>query len=145
MANLIVESLESANQSIAKVLQSDDLFYISRAGAVEMSAVESNLITGPFSSLRKFRRRFHLWRNAGVFPPLESEFRYFSSEYTSAFANSDFHVDFVLEKSWAYLNAETRLRNPFPIEVLDPVLIASRGINPWSLKLVNKKVLVIHP
>jgi len=145
VANLIVESLESANQSIAKVLRSGDVFYISRAGAVEMLAIESNLIVGHLSRLRKIRRRFHLWKNAGVFPPTQRELRYFSSEYISAFANSDFHVNIPLDKSWAYLNEATKQQNPFPIEVLDPVLIASRGITPWSLELANKKVLVIHP
>jgi hypothetical protein len=44
-----------------------------------------------------------------------------------------------------FLPTSTKQKSIFPLEILDPVLLANRGINPWSMALEGKKILVVHP
>lgn len=139
------QDLRAANAALTGVLQSNDLFFISRSGAVEIAAIDADTLSGSFLRARRIKRRFHLWRNAGVFPPSRSELIRFKTEYLSSLSESDYHVNFPGILDAMYVNQETKKKGFFPIEVLDPVLLASRGIRPWSLELNNRKVLVVHP
>lgn len=139
------QDLRTANAALTGVLQSNDLFFISRSGAVENAAIVADTLSGSFLWARRFKRRFHLWKYAGVFPPTSSELIRFKTEYLSALLESDYHVQFPGDVSAMYLNQDTKKKGFFPLEVLDPVLLASRGICPWSLELNNRKVLVVHP
>jgi len=139
------ESLDSANTALTEIINSNNLFFLSRAGSVETRALELNSLNSPLDHLKSVKRRFHLWRNAGVFPPTIEQLDYFRSEYCRALSESDFFVDYARETAMKFLPTSTKQKSIFPLEILDPVLLANRGINPWSMALEGKKILVVHP
>jgi len=134
-----------ANQILTETLESKKSFFIARAGATEMSAISGHSRKERFSALRKLNRRMHLWKYSGVFPPTKKEFSIFLNEYRSALKECDLLVDYPKIDWQVYLNDETKQIEKLPIEILDPVLLSSLGIQPWTLALKNKKVLIIHP
>lgn len=139
------ESLESANSALTEIINSNSLFFLSRAGATETAAIEWYSLNSPLDHLKSIKRRVNLWRYSGVFPPTIKQLANFQAEYSKALFHSDFHVDFAGESVFNLLNMSTKLKPFFPLEILDPVLLASRGIKPWSMALEGKKILVVHP
>jgi len=139
------ESLKLANSALTEIINSNSLFFLSRAGATETRAIEWNSLNSPLDHLKSVKRRVHLWRYSGVFPPTIKQLENFQAEYSKALFDSDFHVDFAGESVLNLLNESTKLKQTFPLEILDPVLLASRGIKPWSMALEGKKILVVHP
>jgi hypothetical protein len=114
-------------------------------GFVEANALEMNLDSISLSLKSQKLRLFNLWRNAGVFPPTRRQYLEFCKEYELALLQSDVYVELGIANEFKIAGRTFDPPDVLPLEVLDPVLLASLGIRPWTFSLSDKRILVVHP
>jgi hypothetical protein len=84
--------------------------------------------------------------NAGIWPPTKSQRLSFSMAYERSFSSAT-HVglwgNLRGENDFLAWSAPTAQR--IPLRALDPVMLASTGVNPWSTALAGMAVMVVAP
>lgn len=132
-----IVSESAGNRKIAELMELNQPFVVGRLGAVEMRCV-SKWMQGKEYSLKELEQAKFA---AGIFPDNKKILDEFCSVYTSAIGMCD------VIGVWEVTGEKRAIRT----YARDAQLIPSRAIEPyyyeqpWSAKLCNKRVLIIHP
>ncbi len=135
--------LSIATRSISDGLLSGNLF-AGRAGETELAVWR--MCGDPAAVADRVRVRAKAKINAGIWPPTEAQLLAFSTSYEQAFSTTT-HVgvwgNLLGEENFLAWTAPAARR--VPLRALDPVLLASEGVTPWSSSLRDMTVLVVAP
>ena len=140
--------IQSGNESIRKRILSDSPFSIIRLGSFETKLAYHFVRTGEILS-SCLHSRYKTLYNAGIYsrkPDMEC-----MAEYARTYAMAIKHADSMAcimsnpYHLWqGYFSRECNLEC-IHSRTLEPFFAVEMGIRPWSLDLVGKKVLIIHP
>ena len=140
--------IQSGNESIRKRILSDSPFSIIRLGSFETNLAYHFVRTGEILS-SCLHSRYKTLYNAGIYsrkPDMEC-----MAEYARTYAMAIKHADSMAcimsnpYHLWqGYFSRECNLEC-IHSRTLEPFFALEMGIRPWSLDLVGKKVLIIHP
>ena len=121
---------------------------VARLGETELSVVR-HVMHGSVSTSRaeSVRVRLRAKLNAGIWPPTGRVLAEFAHTYTRAFEGAS------VVAMWQTLEGELRFVRRWtsdeairvPLETLDPVRLAAKGVAPWSRALEGRSVLVVAP
>jgi len=140
------------NNAIAEEILGKNIFFIGRFGSVEariLTNVELSTQSNGFLSkfISSIRLRKEAWINAGIWPPTSKQLEEFLDVYAESLSfvttmatweNPQSVPDekFLLEK---YKITQRRIT----LSSLDAIQVAANEIDPWTLKLESRNVLVI--
>lgn len=143
---MTVINLKKSNQLISEMIDSQATFFLGRLGSVEAGLLHHASRNKNYPlSMRKLA-----WINAGIWPPTRNNLDYFVQTYTEAVSQADaiavWPID-VLKVESQILENHNRSASRIGMTALDPVTLSSLGNTQevWSVRLENKRILVIHP
>jgi hypothetical protein len=146
--------LETGSKEISVLIKNGIPFFVGRLGSVESEIVlRDNLDSLKFlkSNLNfhdQIRLRKEAWNSAGVWPPTKSQLRQFSEIYQDALHHMDVCAEWgreTLAHEEEALSALNHKAIRIALGSLDPILLASLEIEPWTLALKDLNVLVVSP
>ncbi len=127
-----------ANETIANLIESSDPKLIARFGATEMSVVEEFE-----NKLPQYKKSTvdGIQRNSGFFPPEKSFLDRFAQLYTTSMVGIDILGIWYVAKEAYCIKKFCPTAYLCNLADIEPYYHS----NPWSSKLADKNVLVIHP
>lgn len=137
------ESLPRASEDFASGLASGELF-AGRVGETELAVWQLMGTWQP--AVTRIRSTVKAKVNAGIWPPTPGQMASFLYSYEKAFHRTT-HVAVwqSLPQEDCFLSWTAPEATKIPLRALDPVLMAARGIRPWSESLEGMRVLVVSP
>jgi hypothetical protein len=140
---VVREDLLGASTSIADGLAVGRLF-AGRVGETELAVWRR--FGQQVRQIERLRVLAKAKLNAGIWPPTKSQRLNFSMAYERSFSGAT-HVglwgNLRGENDFLAWSAPTAQR--IPLRALDPVMLASAGVNPWSSALAGMTVMVVAP
>jgi len=147
MDHPVLSGSKLISQTILAAKRDQANFFIGRLGSVELEVILAYSGQKVVQSSKPlWRLRKEAWISAGIWPPLNFQFKEFTHQYSAAIEKVTVMAEWGNNQLFGedmVINSKCANSARIPLGSLDPVLIAAIGGKPWTLELEGKKVLVI--
>jgi hypothetical protein len=143
MISTSLYSLEESNTKIEECIISDKPFFISRIGDNISKVAVTHMLQRPYINQHVQLMQTH----DGIYCNDIKDVDLYAQFYNRGVLNSTYIAGFdtlYADRQNIYLNKKA-MTHALHFEVLEPFYSLEKGVDPWTHKLLGKKILIVHP